>query len=638
MSTNNSQRIYDFLKAYPPFDILEKNQLKLITSKIRTLHLKPNQLVFSQKETPHEYFYVVVQGAIELRAKMEESSILLDICDEGDVFGLRPLIQKDNYLMSANAKEESIIYGIPIATFKDIIKENNKVYNFIIASFTTNIKDLYSKNEPSELFANEDIIKKSNLFFDSQLATYSTNPITCKKGASIKESAQSMSEHQVGSIVIEKNNKPIGIITNKDLRSKIATGLVSIEENVTQIMSSPVITVSDDITVAEAQIIMLKYNISHLCITTKGDTNSDLKGILSERDILILRGNNPSAFIKNIKRAKDIEALTLIREKTSTLLAQYLEQKTPIIFISKIISEINKSITNKIIEFSLNEMPYTPPVKFAWLSLGSQGRNEQLLLTDQDNALVFEDVNEELHKTIKAYFLELAKKVTEKLNKVGFEYCPADMMASNPKWCLSLSEWKSQFNHWIQKPSEKSIMMCTIFFDFNCLNGEEDLAKEISKSIIKSINSFDIFLNYLGRNAILNPPPIGFFRQLIVESNGAHKNEFDLKARALMPLIDAARLLILSHQIENKVNTISRYQTLAELEPQNKDLYESCIDSFKILQRHRSEQGLLNNDSGRYLRLQTLSKSEKLRLKGCFKPIKDVQGLLTTRYKLSQIM
>jgi CBS domain-containing protein len=180
--------------------------------------------------------------------------------------------------------------------------------------------------------------------------------------------------------------------------------------------------------------------------------------------------------------------------------------------------------------------------------------------------------------------------------------------------------------------------MCVIFFDFNCLYGEEKLVQEISKSIFKSINSFEIFLNYLGRNAVLNPPPVGFFRQFIVESDGAHKNQFDLKARALMPLIDASRLLILSHQIGNKVNTIERYQTLAKLEPQNKSLYESCIDSFKILQRYRAEQGLLNNDSGRYLKLQTLSKSEKLRLKGCFKPIKDVQELLNTRYQLSQIM
>jgi len=228
--------------------------------------------------------------------------------------------------------------------------------------------------------------------------------------------------------------------------------------------------------------------------------------------------------------------------------------------------------------------------------------------------------------------------VTEKLNVIGFEYCPADMMASNPKWCVSLSEWENQFDTWIKTPTEDAMMMCTIFFDFDLVFGDKKLVNEMSESIYKSIESFEIFLNFLGRNALRNPPPIGFFRQFLVENDGEHKDQFDIKSRALMPLVDAARLLILSHHIKDKNNTISRFKKLAKAEPKNEDLYLSCIDSFKILLQFRTQQGLTNNDSGRYVDLNKLSKSEKLSLKGCFKPIKDVQELLNIRYNLAQMM
>jgi len=638
MKNTIAERIFDFLKDFPPFDVLEKEQLFKIASNIKVTYLEKDSFVFKQEENPHENFYVVKDGAIGLYRTMDKDQILVDICDEGDLFGLRPIIQNDQYLMSAKANEESILYAIPVDILQEIIKTNSKVYKYIVASFSSNIKTPYANTSNNSLFANVDSLEKSNTFSEVQTAQYSKNPITCLQTASIKEAALIMSSKKVGSILIVEDKKPIGIITDKDLRLKIATGFVSIEEKVTSIMSAPVITFPEKITIAEAQIAMIKHKITHLCITKDGTSNSELIGILSEHDIVVLHGNNPSVLIKELKRAKDVTSLKYIREKASDLLKGYIEQNIPIVFISKIISEVNDAITIKAIEFSLNEMETQPPTKFGWLALGSQGRKEQLLITDQDNALVFDDVSKEDYPKTKEYFLKLSKKITEKLNTVGYENCPAEMMASNPKWCLSLTEWKHQFNSWITKPSEQAIMMCTIFFDYNLVYGEKELVTKMSKSIFKSIKSYEIFLNFLGKNALINPPPLGFFRQFLVENDGEHKDQFDLKSRALMPLIDAARLLTLSHNIKNKNNTIQRFEKLAKLEPQNKDLYLSCIDAFKILLRYRTEQGLKHNDSGRFIELNNLNKSEKLKLKGCFKPIKDIQELLNIRFNLAQIM
>lgn len=635
MKNTIAERIFDFLKNFPPFDILEKKQLLEIASNVKVTYIEKDTFAFMQDELPHQNFYIVKDGAIGLYRTMESDTILIDICDEGDIFGLRPLIQNDHYLMSAKANEESILYAISVEILKEIIKTNQKANKYIIASFSSNIKTPYAKTNSGNLFAN---IDTDTSFSEVQTAQYSKNPITCTKHSTIKEAALIMSDKKVGSILIVEDKKPIGIITDKDLRLKIATGFISIDKNVSEIMSFPVITFPEKITIAEAQIAMIKHKITHLCITKDGSPNSELVGILSEHDIVVLHGNNPSVLIKELKRAKNVETLKYVREKSSNLLKGYIEQNIPITFISKIIAEITDAITIKAIELSILEMETEPPVKFSWLALGSQGRKEQLLITDQDNALIFEDVSEENYQKTKNYFLKLSQNISEKLHFVGYEFCPADMMASNPKWCLSLSEWKRQFNNWITKPTEDAIMLCTIFFDYNFVYGEKELVTKLSKSIFKSINSFEIFLNFLGRNALKNPPPLGFFRQFLMEQDGNHKDQFDLKSRALMPLIDAARLITLSHNIKDKNNTISRFHKLAKIEPQNKDLYLSCADSFKILLHYRTEQGLKNNDSGRYINLNTLTKLEKLKLKGCFKPIKDIQDLLNIRYNLAQMM
>lgn len=639
MKNTIAERIFDFLKNYPPFDVLEKEQLFKIASNIKVTYIETNSLVFRQEEMPHTNFYVVKDGAIGLYRAIEKDQILIDICDEGDIFGLRPLIQNDHYLMSAIAIEESILYAIPVEILTEIIKTNSKVQKFITASFSSNIKTPYANNENVKLFADVDTLETNNTnISDFQTAEFSKNPITCTKLETIQEAAKIMSSQRVGSILIVENKNPIGIITDKDLRLKIATGLVPITSKVIEIMSSPVITVHEKITTAEAQIAMLKHKITHLCITKDGTPNSELIGIMSEHDIVVLQGNNPSVLMKEIKRAKDVHTLKYIREKTSKLLKSYIEQNIPITFISNIISEITDAITLKAIQLSLNEIGTKPPVKFAWLALGSQGRKEQLLITDQDNALVFENVPKENYKETKAYFLLLSKKITDKLNIIGFEYCPAEMMASNPNWCLSLNEWDSQFNTWITKPTEKAIMMCTIFFDYNLIYGDKELVNKMSEFIFKTINSFEIFLNFLGKNALINPAPLGFFRQFLVETDGKHKDQFDIKSRALMPLIDASRLISLSHNFKEENNTIARFKKIIEMEPQNKDLYLSCIDAFKILLRFRTEQGIKHNDSGRYIELNNLSKSEKLKLKSCFKPIKDIQDLLNIRYNLAQMM
>jgi CBS domain-containing protein len=625
-----AERIYDYLKAFPPFNSLHREQLLAISQAVDVIYLEKDSYLFEIDKPVENHFYVVRDGAIGL---FRANNDLVDQCDEGDIFGLRALLRKGNYKLNAKAIEESIVYSISSELLENYITSNKDASQFLMTSFASNTR---TKQHDDDDFI--ETINRSTEYTYLQTVDYSKNPITCTKDTTVRDAANIMTEKRVGSIIMVENEKPIGIITDKDLRTKIATGKHSIDTPVATIMSSPVITYPETITVAEAQIAMLKNKITHLCITKDGTDASKLTGILSEHDIIVLRENNASSLIKEIKRSDTVLQLKDIRKRTESLLAKYIAQEIPIDFISKLVAAINDAITQRIIEFALASMDTKPPVKFAWLSIGSQGRQEQLLMTDQDNALVFEDVESDAYEATKSYFLELSRNINNSLEIVGFELCPAQMMGSNPKWCNSVSEWSKQFRSWISTPDQDNLMLCTIFFDYEHVYGELALVNQLSEHIFESIEAYDIFLTYLGRNALQNPPPLSFFRQFLVEADGKHKDEFDIKARAMMPLVDAARLLILSHNIKSVNNTLERYEKLVTLEPQNKDTYLFCIESYENLLRFRTEHGLKNGDSGRYIDLESLTKGERLRLKRTFKAIKEVQALIQVRFKLSQLL
>ena len=637
MKNTIAERIFDFLKDYPPFNLISKGTLLEVSKNVEIQYFEKDQIIFNQNDTPHEHFYIIYEGAIRLYRFVDNEKHNLDICDEGDLFGLRPLIMQENYLMGAATNEETILYGIPISLFNGIILNYPKVSQFLIASFATNTRDPFSNKHKGKLFANVSSIQKvENSFAETQSAKYSKNPITCSVETSIQEASIIMTKHIINSIIVAENNIPMGIITDKDIRTKIGTGIFDIFDSVSKIMSSPVVTFPEKITVAEAQIALLKHKVSHICITKDGTDKSELVGILAEHDLNILQTNNPMYLVREIKYAQDAETLKHIRTKASELTKGYLEQEIPIYFITKVITEINAAITKRIIRLAVKELGQNPPAAYAWLAMGSQGRSEQLLMTDQDNALVFENVNEEDYENVKEYFMKFSTLITQKLNIVGFEYCPANIMASNPKWCLSLKEWKVQFKDWVKHPTSDKILLSIIFFDFEYIFGDKELYNQMSESVFKYISKKLIFLGFLSKATLDNPPPLGFFKQFLVEQDGENKDHFDIKSRAIRPLVDAARIFSLHHSLKVN-NTIARYEKLMEVEPQNSDIFESCANAFKILLQFRTSQGLTNNDSGKFVDINSLSKSDRLKLKSCFKPIKNIQDSLKIRFNVSQI-
>ncbi|MCV9926906.1 DUF294 nucleotidyltransferase-like domain-containing protein [Flavobacterium sp. LS1R49] len=639
MKNTISHRVADFLKNFPPFSFLKQKDIEILSEQISIIYKEKDAIIFAENDEVHNSFYVVHKGAVALKRSPKNS--ILDICDEGDIFGLRPLLANENYIMEARAHEETILYAIPIAVFKPYALENRAVGNFLIESYASNTLNPYSDIHRGKLYGDtveNEVLNTEVKLLDLQPVKYSKKIITCGPLTTAKEIAGIMTRKNVGAILVVEEKLPIGIITDKDLRNKIVTGDYPITTAANVIMTSPVITYPKKMTITQAQMAMMKSNISYLCLTKDGTINTKAVGILSKHDVMVALGNNPAVLIKALKRVKKIKEIKPIRTQTMQLLQGYLDQNIPMTLISKIITELNDACIKQVIEMSLAKMVTPPPVKFGWLALGSQGRSEQLLHTDQDNAIVYEDVPEELKISTNEYFLKLATYVNKGLFDIGYDYCPAEMMASNPKWCLSLEEWKKQVYHWITNPGKTEVLLSFIFFDYSLSYGSSEITNELSDYIFENIKANPVFYIHLVSGTLQSPSPTGFFRQFLLEQDGEHKDFFDIKRRALMPLTDAARVLILSHSVKSISNTAERFEKLAELEPTNKELYLSCSYSFKALLKFRTKQGLLHNDSGQFIALESLSKMEKIKLKRTFKTIKELQELISVRFNASNIL
>lgn len=639
MKNTISHRVADFLKNYPPFNYLSNKDNELLSEQITIIYKEKDSAIFTENEETHNSFYVVHKGAVALRKGQKNE--IVDMCDEGDIFGLRPLIANENYKMAAVAYEESILYAIPISIFRPYALQNELVGNFLIQSFAANTQNPYSKTHRGKLYGENsdgDILETESKLSDLQPVKYSKKIVTCTATDTAKEIAEKMNQKRVGAILVVDEKLPIGIITDKDLRNKIVTGEHPITVEASVIMTSPVITYPKKLSITQAQMALIKSDISHLCLTKDGTPNTKAVGILTKHDVMVSLGNNPSVLIKAIKRAKKYKDIKPIRVSIMQLLRGYLEQNIPITLTSKIITELNDVCIQQVINISLKKMLTPPPVKFAWLAMGSQGRSEQLLQTDQDNALLYENVPDELKESTKKYFLELATLVNKGLFEIGYDYCPAEMMASNPKWCLSLDEWKNLVHHWITNTGKDEVLLSFIFFDYSLSYGDNELTNQLSDYIFEDIKANPVFYLHLVSGALQSPSPTGFFRNFLLEQDGANKDTFDIKRRALMPLSDAARVLILSHSVKSISNTPERFEKLAELEPHNRELYLACAYSYKALLKFRTKQGILHNDSGQYIALGDLTKQEKIKLKSTFKTIKELQEIISIRFNSSNIL
>ncbi len=640
-------RIADFLRQYPPFSALHEDDLLQISLLSRVRFVAEGEYVFSEGEEPKDVFFVVHKGLIELLKQTGEEAQLIEICDEGDIFGVTALLANTPYGLSARAREDTILYTIPWSAFQPLIERYSEVALFFASGFAAGMQILRklagALPQPADSLPAPPAQQVTLLTVESIELYPRRAPVTALPDHPIATAARAMSQQEVGSVIIvDSHHHPIGIVTDTDLRRHVATGEVPVDAPISRIMHSPVITVAPGISAMDALILMMQHRIRHLCVTEDGSVHSRVLGMISERDLFLRMGNSPAVLVKEMSRARDVATLAAVRDRAEELLRLYIEQEVNISFVTSVMTHINDALIQRAVQLVQRQLATeghtAPPVPFCWLSLGSEGRKEQMLRTDLDNALVYGDPQDpEEEKQCREYFLLLAERVIDILTQCGFALCPGGMMANNPTWCQPLTVWQRYFRRWMTTPDEKAVMHTTIFFDLRPVTGDHRLVEALYETIRTGKEQEPMYLAFLAKNALQNPPPLSFFRNFILERSGEHKDQFDIKLRAMMPLADAARVLTIDAGALSITNTMERFTAAGEREPGNQQLYREAAEAYGIYLRLRTRNGLRHHNSGRYIDPRELSKIERQTLRNSFAVIEEVQKILEVRYQLDYL-
>ena len=629
-------RIARFLADYPPFDRLNDAQRRELAAVAKVRYAPVGTVLFKQNEAPGQHFYMVAQGSVRLVAGEGTGEVLIDLCDTGDVFGVRPMLVNDPYMATAEVVEESVLYAFPWQTFAPWLHDVPGLALFFAAGFASGLPVVRNQLEHGLQWKNNGPTQAQSDESRLSLPVQHRAAPVCAPQTPVMLAATIMRDARADHLlVVNEAQQPLGILTDTDLRNKVATGQFSIEAPVSQLMSQPVFCVKAGLGLGELQLDMLERNLHHLVVTTDGTPHGRLEGVITDHDLLAAEGSSAGALHQAIRLASSTEQLVAIRERLNQLVRSGLQRGLNTIWLGSLTARLQDMLVRRLSELLANQLrsegQHLPQMPFVWLQLGSGGRKEQLLPSDQDHALLFEDPDPRLLESVRAAFLQYARRMQQGLEAMGFVACPAQMMASNPQWCLSLSEWKAQFSRWLAEPNPRAVMMTTIFFDFRPVVGESALAEQLRAHIAAELPRAGLYLSALAKNACENPPPLGFFRQFMVEKDGEHRPHFDLKARAMMPLADAARVLWLQHGLPAAYSTPERFEAMARLEPTQEQLYHEAARSYEVLLRYRA----LAAASGQPLDPEKLSKIDRQLLRSSFQPIHDLQELLQVRFQTS---
>jgi CBS domain-containing protein len=454
--------------------------------------------------------------------------------------------------------------------------------------------------------------------------------------ASAVEIARLLSEERVGSVVVVEDGRPVGIVTDRDLRRKVlAEGRDGRTTAAVAIMSHPLVTLPPTAFAFDALLEMTRRNVHHIVIV---DHEGRALGVVSSNDLLLLQTAHPVALSRDIVRASSVDALALLAPRITGLVRELLAGGGRVHDIAELVTELNDRVVIQVLDLVRAELAAAgrePPVPFAWLAFGSEGRREQTLWTDQDNGLVYADPPASLADPARAYFTELAAKTVASLVAIGVPPCPGGAMASNPAWCQPLSVWDGYVRRWITEPSPAHVLAASMYFDLRLVTGEASLAAELSARIRAEAPAHPRFLGMMARDVVDRPLPLGFFGGLSVHRSGPHRGAVDIKGAGCMQLVGAARVHALELGLA-ETTTIARIAGAGAHGLYSKDDVVEISDAYEHLLRlrlaHQLDRIAAGEAPDNYVDPEQLSHRDGLLLRDALKTVERVQGRLRERY------
>ncbi len=611
------QAIRDFLVNTVPLRRLPAEKHDELALAMEVKHFRRGHQVLQIGEK-NEQVMLVRNGAIEVT---NVEGQLYGRYEEGEWVGYRSVLNQGDVSLNVRTLEDTEFYCLPGEVFIELVQSSERIRSF------------FSDKKPERLRSAMRETKRNDYSLLSiSLGELVQPALAVPRRCTIQETALQMTKANANTAVITDNGSLCGIVTDQDFRQRVVADQIDLSGAIDQIMTANPYTLPPTVPASEAVLLMARHNFRHLPVVETA--SKKIQGIVSTTDLLRSQSHNAVFLVGDIHLAKDIERLKYLSTHLPKALVNMVRSHLPAYDIGHAISSVGQAITRRLL-YLAEEQFGPPPVPYAFIVAGSMARYEQTAHSDQDNGMILsDDYDPEQHE---AYFMNIAKFVSDGLDACGYIYCPGNIMATNPQWRQPLSVWRGYFDEWINRPEPKALLYSSIFFDLRSIYGEHNLMQELRTEILQKTRKGSLFQAFMAANALNYQPPLGIFKGFVLEKTGNNVKALDMKKRGVVPVIDLVRVYTLAQGIE-KLNTVQRLDAIAAAPGGlSRETVADLKDAFEFISMTRLEHQAMQIEAGKepdnFVPPEQLSALERRHLKDAFAVVSDVQSSMEHNYQ-----
>ena len=606
--------VRDFLAASDPFAQLPANELSGLPQHMSMRYVRRSDTIISAGQT-NDMLYIIRSGAVDV---LDGEGTLLDRRDAGRSFGFSTLMGDNTCRYSMIAVEDTLLLTMPREPFVELAERNPEIARF----FSGQSARMRAAAAQLRQESSSDVLR-------TQLGDFKIpNPATVTPDTTIQDAARIMENRNVSSLLVSRDGGLEGIVTDRDMRGRVVANNMDVTLPVTEIMTPNPRAVTSDALAFEAMLIMADMRIHHLPVVDEGAVT----GIIASADIMRLLRHDPIYLTADLSRRTTPEDMREVYESAADVAVRFIERGASAEEVTGLLTVAADSLARRLITLAEEQLG-PPPVPYAFVVLGSQGRRGMGLASDQDNALILDDsYDPDLHCD---YFKNLADYVCTGLDSAGQVLCPGDMMAMNPDWRMTVTQWTNTFHTWITAPEPEALLHAQTFFDMRAIHGALELADNVHTTAVNMATHSGRLHAHLATLAARREPPLGFFRGFVVDRSGDYANTLDVKKGGTAAIVQMARLYALSAGID-AVGTRPRLQAAASAGVVSERGAEDLIDAFDFLTtialRQHAEQLRRGQKPNYHIDPKELGKLDREHLRDAFQIIKGMQSALSTQY------
>ncbi len=610
--------IEEFLAEHPPFDELSEAERRGAARQVEIEYFRRGRPLVPFGKAP-ERVYLVRSGRLQ---EYDESARLRAEYGEGESCCAESIVGEAPYRRSLTAAEDSLVYGFAADRFRRLCEANRVVGAFFEGRAAGRLR--VSVRPPGA-------VDGSGL--TTRVGSLVSRPlVSVAASVSIEEAARLMTRERVSSLIVE-GPVGLGIVTDRDLRSRVLAERRDPAQPIYQVMSEPVHSVRADCTVAEALLSMMQRGVHHLLVTEEEEP----KGVLTGSDLLRAQEVHPVYLAEAVRRAGTLAELAGLAGERAQVVRAMVNAGARAVDVHRVLTKIADVFVARCVEGVWQQLESQGTARaesgWCWVAFGSQAREELALGSDQDNGLILESDDPELEATLKPF----AEGVCRWLDACGYPLCPGDMMAKVDAWRKPLAFWEGRMLRWFREPSKDAVMHADIILDRRPIVGDASLSEKLAEFSAREAKKHPLFLAHLARDALVRRPPVGLFRQFTVEHGGEHADTLDIKHRGLIPIVDLARFY--AYQSEcTEANTRARLRHSAQRGVLSRQGCAELLDAFEVIGSHRLRHHVALLDQGQrpdnHLDPRDLTPRSRSELKDAFGVVKQIQDAVEHGHQL----